>query len=638
MAGPNNAGIIVPPVPIGGGQDSSGGAQMTFLPPVPLFSGAGADTQQSISHGTGTSVPGTTTPPTNTPPNNLPPYLQPPPTTTGNITVGGPAQIQQRYIDVVDDCMRSVSVVNPPHNSYIDVFVNGVWRGSAIAYDNVVDVPIAVCSLKVGALIQIHFDGLTTNLSTRVVSHVPYSVLTQHYDNARTGWNPYETQLTTSNVPKLDPTGLFQMLEVDGKDLEGQIYAQPLYMHKQYFPAKGAAFNVVFVATEMNRVYAFDADDTHQGEEYPYLWKNVLMPVGNELVTPEDVSGRNVLDAPDTYQNIAPYIGITGTPVIRCGCGCGCDDDCNCCSTPTLYVVTKSKRLTRVGYTFHIYLHALDVITGVERPNSPVEITGKVPGTGGGGTNPKITDSDGKGNVLFVAQWHLQRPGLLLLDGVVYIAFGSHNDSEPTVYHGWIMGYDADTLEQKSIFCTTPNNSQSSPPFQGGGSIWMGGMGLASDGDAIYCTTGNGKFDADSGGSNYGNSVLKLSKDLQVISWFTPSYQADLNHNDIDLGSGGVTIIPSMPWMPKLLIFCGKDGNVLLLSRDNLGGYSGPTRFPPVPAEPPGPVDWSGGTPVNSSNSNINAVDSILIPPGYYQDLFTEPYNTPGVWGGTSIF
>ncbi|MDP4198493.1 MAG: hypothetical protein Q8922_00855 [Bacteroidota bacterium] len=622
--------------------------------------------------------------PPNTPYTPLTPPTEPPGPPTQPPPVTAPV-----LVGPVDDCMRSVTV-NGAEGGIVDVYVNGVWRGSGIVPNHEclpdlevaaatilpplpmlfdatggatptspcppgfypvyppAEIPLAVCSLKVGDLIQ---ATVTTTAGTSplspavtVVSHVPYSVLTQHYNNGRTGWNPYETQLTVANVSQLRQ--LFTLMDADlkpphhPKPLDGPIYAQPLYMHHQYFPEKGKAYNVLFIATEMDTVYAFDADEPHHGElgGMPYLWKTSLLPAADVPAVPSDFDSRDWTGSPQTYENIAPYIGITGTPVIDCGCNCGCG--CPRCSTPTMYVVSKSKRTFGANVTFHFYLHALDVITGKERPNSPIEIAGSVPGTSGVLPDPNpnqwVGSGDGK-NVTFLPQWQLQRPGLLLLDGVVYVAFGAQDDANKLAYHGWIMSYDAFTLQQKNIFCTSP----ASDPLEynyGGGSIWMGGMGLASDGEAIYCTTGNGIYNANIGGPNYGNSVLKLSKELQVISWFTPSYQDTLNSNDIDLGSGGIMIIPGVP---SLLVTCGKDGNVLLLSRDDLGGYveiSG-NNWPPCPKS--GSTagmnpEALGGDQNPGPVSNPNAVDSILLPPGYYTS--EDPGHDPGVWGGPAFF
>lgn len=378
--------------------------------------------------------------------------------------------------------------------------------------------------------------------------------VTQHYENARTGWNPHETILKVANVPHLK--------QLFTQHVNAQVYAQPLYMHGLAIPGQGT-HNVVFVATEADTVYAFDADASH-----PVLWRRTLLPAGETSVSSADV----------LCGNIAPVIGITSTPVINS-------------ATSTMYVVAKTKRVQGAQTTFHQYLYALDITTGSDRPGSPKEIQAWAVGTG----QP----------VLFVPQWQLNRPGLLLEKGRVYAAFGSHCDHHPGQYHGWVLAYDTATLNQVATFNASPHNGQSA--------IWQGGMGLAVDpAGAIYFTTGNGVFTANQpGGKDYGDSVLKLGPDLKVLDSFTPANQDELNMGDIDLGSGGVLVFPDQPTSatshPHLLVTCGKDGRIFLLDREQLGGYNGPQ----------GPD---------------RVVQSLPLQPGKL------PQSQPGVWGGPAYY
>jgi hypothetical protein len=416
-----------------------------------------------------------------------------------------------------------------------------------------------------------------------VVSHIPYSVLTQHYNSARTGWYPYaglswyNQDATIKGVKQLKELPLLTVPNVTANNpslqfsypVDGKVYAQPLYMHHQYFPGLGQ-HNVIFLATENDSVYAFDADSTDAKNNPILLWHSALLPAGHRaLRSPEENIGRS--------DDIVPLIGISSTPVIACGCGCSCecegsteDHNCGCCTTGTMYVVAKSIRDSDL--TQHIFLHALDVTTGLDRPNSPVEITGS------------IINSTGA-TVAFTPSIENNRAGLLLLNGRIYIGFASHGDAnkDGVAYHGWIASYDANTLKQTGLFCTTPNGVydplQADSPQIAKGGVWQSGQGLSTDGSAIYCSTGNGTFDAKAGSgvnNDYGDCVLKLSTDLKVLSWFADFDNPDFNGGgDFDQGSGGVMVIPSPQSgnTPNLVVTCGKTGTVLLLNQKALGGF-----------------------------------------------------------------
>ena len=341
-------------------------------------------------------------------------------------------------------------------------------------------------------------------------------MLTQHNNAARTGANLSETLLSTRSVtPKT--FGKLGTLVVDG-----YLYAQPLYVQNVRVPGKGL-HNVIYLATAHNSVYAFDADDLTAKKP---LWKVNLGP---------SVPATEVYTTKWTDMRIE--IGVTSTPVI--------DPSAN-----TIFVEAKTKE----NGTYVQRLHALDITTGAEKAGGPVEIKASVPGTG---------MASAKGQVAFDSVKQLQRPALLLTNGTVYLAFGSHADSPP--FHGWILGYNARTLIQTCTFNLTPNGEE--------GAIWQAGMGMAADPVGnIYAMVGNGTFDADSGGLDYGNSILKLAPKpgtLSVSDYFTPYNQASLSENDQDTGASGPLLIPNT----NLLLGGGKNGWLYLTQTGKMGHY-----------------------------------------------------------------
>jgi uncharacterized protein (TIGR03437 family) len=350
------------------------------------------------------------------------------------------------------------------------------------------------------------------------------SVTTYRNDLARSGQNLKETILTRANVNSAQ-FGKIVTLPVDG-----QVYAQPLYLPS--LAISGSLHNVVFVATEHDSVYAFDADSTSTTP----LWHVNLASASETTAKVTDVLN---------CASISPEVGVTGTPVIDP-------------STNTLYVVALSLRETQIIQR----LHALDVTTGGERPGSPVVINASVPGTG----NRLFSSSPA---VQFDPYSHKNRTGLLLLNGVVYTGWASHCDS--LSYHGWIIAYDAHDLHQVAAFNTTPNANQ--------GSFWMGGAAPAADGDGnIYAVSANGVFDANANGSDFGDSLLKLSSPtLSVRDYFTPSNQNDLYRDDVDFGSSTAVLLPDAAGSaahPHLLVSAGKEGRIYLIDRDQMGHFS----------------------------------------------------------------
>jgi uncharacterized protein (TIGR03437 family) len=344
----------------------------------------------------------------------------------------------------------------------------------------------------------------------------PVDVLTANYDNERTNANLNEGILNTSNV---NPTQFGKLFTFP---VDGQVYAQPLYVHGLQMPGKGL-LNVLYVATMHNSVLAFDADAASGTSP---LWQvNFGTPV-NPLSFVDAAAG--------TYSDIQHEIGILSTPVIdRAG--------------NTIYVVSE---IAVTGNTA-FYLHALDLATGGEKLNGPVQIQGSVQGTGWGGTSDPES-----GQLPFFPSEHIQRPGLLLANGSVYVAFGSHGDFAP--WHGWIMAYSATDLQQQTaIFNTTPSAA--------GASIWQSGRGLAADPTGqIYAATGNGSYD---GAQAWGETVLHLTPTLSVADWFTASEYTQWTDEDADLGSNGTILVPGTNY----LIAGGKAGLVALVDKTNMG-------------------------------------------------------------------
>ena len=368
-------------------------------------------------------------------------------------------------------------------------------------------------------------------------------VTTYHNDLARDGSNTQEYALNPTNVATSTFGKLFSCT------VDEAVYAQPLWVPN--LTINGVKRNVVFVATQNDSLYAFDADNNTT--PCTPLWQVSLLDSnhgGTAGETSVPSSGTNHLVG---YGNgdIAPEVGVTGTPVIDP-------------STNTLYVVSKS--VIASGPTFFQRLHGIDLLTGNEKYSGPVNIAATYPGTGDNGTT-----------TTFVAREENQRCGLALVNGVVYIAWAAHEDDAP--YYGWIIGYNAgsptqSTLTQAYVFNDDPN--------KGLGGIWMSGGAPSADASGnLYVITGNGVFDATSGtapNNDYGDSFLELTGSLSVEQYFTPSDQSTDNMNDQDFGAGGAAVLADLPANGSnpthLVVGGGKDGALYLLNRDpsKMGG------------------------------------------------------------------
>lgn len=462
------------------------------------------------------------------------------------------------------------------------------------------------------------------------------NVVTQHNDIGRTGQNLTETILTLANVNNKQFGKLFTL------NVDGQVIAQPLYMSS--VTISGTVHHVLFVATEHDSVYAFDAFSGIA------LWQARMLDASHGAVigaTPVPISDPDCDDI--SKISGAEEYGITGTPVIDVATG-------------TLYVVSK----TFEGSQAVERLHALDVTTGNERLGGPVKIFGSVAGTGQT-IMPKTAEEASmlspaqctSGIIAFDPRYTNQRAGLLEVNGNIYIAFGSHCDHpgarkcgdtlqlthQIPIFHGWIFGFNAKTLVQTAMFIPSPNGYASG--------IWMSGTGLAADTLAgvsrIFPATGNGLFDAKppygTNNMDYGDDILRLTVAsngaLKVADAFTPCNQANLNGSDADLGSGGVLLLPDQPGPhPHLLAQLGKTPDLYLLDRDNLGGSCPPPNMAqPVPTDGlwGAPAYWNGHVYVWPKRGNLTRY-TIIDGHGQLASLGLSGISSqsePGAWGST---
>ncbi|HKW32626.1 MAG TPA: hypothetical protein VJN92_06450 [Candidatus Acidoferrum sp.] len=353
-------------------------------------------------------------------------------------------------------------------------------------------------------------------------------VTTSQYDNLRTGTTPNEKTLTPQNVnsSQFGRLGAFRV--------DGAVFAQPLFVPGVEIPGKGK-HDVLFVATEHDSVYAFDA---YRPNDVP-LWQVSLLDKKRD----EETVGARDAQCPF----IEPEVGITSTPVIDP-------------QTGTLYVLARSMigRWVKDNEYFQ-RLHALAITTGAEKFGGPKVIAASAPARGAGAVN---------GQVRFDALRENPRASLLLVKNTVYLSWGSSCDVDP--YHGWVMAYGAQTLAQKAALNVTADGGE--------GGIWASDTGLGADADGnVYLATGNGTFNAASGGRDYGDSVLKLgleNSSLVVRDYFTPFNQAQLSEADADLGSSGPTLLPDQPGAhPHLLLQPGKGSMIYVIDRDQMGQF-----------------------------------------------------------------
>ncbi len=397
-------------------------------------------------------------------------------------------------------------------------------------------------------------------------------VLTQHNDIARTGQNLNETLLTPANV------NVNQFGKLFTQNVDGIVVGQPLYA-SNVLMGDGLVHNVVFVVTQNNTVYAFDADSNQAP-----IWSVSLDDGG----TPDPIGDFGCKGTGFTE------IGITSTPVIDAG-------------KTTVYVVAKTVTDSVRAFS----LHALDIQTGADILGGPTTIAGSY------------------GSDTFNVALQLQRPALLLdNNGSIYIGFGG-NGCDIYEYNGWLFAYNSQTLQQQAVFETAPNGKKSS--------IWQGGAGPSVDEfGSIYVVTANGTYDGPGGENDFGDSILKLGWNgaaLGIVDYstdyFTPYNQDYLQDNDLDLGSSGALILPDQPGIyPHELVAGGKAGTLYLINRDNLGGYN--TTYDNVIEEITGfpfeltgvPSYWNGSVYVAGDRDYIKQfplVNGILMTPALSQ-------------------
>jgi hypothetical protein len=383
-------------------------------------------------------------------------------------------------------------------------------------------------------------------------------ITTFHDNNSRDGLNAQETTLTLANVNST------QFGKVGFDSVDGLVDAEPLFLAG--VNAGGSTRNVLYVATEHDSVYAFDADSGAQ------IWKTSVLG-----------SGESTSDDRGCGQ-VGPEIGITATPVIDRHQG----------ANGTIYVVAMSKDSSG---NYHHRLHALDLTSGKEVSGSPTEIAATYPGNGDGSSNGTLT---------FDPKMYKDRAALLLSGGNIYIGWSSHCDFSP--YTGWVMGYSASTLKQTSVLNLTPNG--------GDGSIWMSGDGIAADSAGnLFLLDANGKFDTtlDANGfpskSDYGNSILKLTNSgkLSVADYFVQIDTISASGADLDLGSGGVLLLPDVKDSDgatrHLLVGGGKDQNLYIADRDNLGKFN------------------AGGSDNSNLYQELSGVGNIFSTPAFFNGV-----------------
>lgn len=374
--------------------------------------------------------------------------------------------------------------------------------------------------LGIAILLAFFFQTTITGAQT--------GVTTQHNDHDRSGWYQKEKILNTTNVRMGSFGKLFS------RAVDDQIYSQPLVVTNVPMPSGNRS--IVFVTTVNNSVYAFDATDVETTAPY---WQINLTQPNSRPVKNTDMAGA----CDGFYRDFSGNIGIVGTPVIDT-------------LTNTMYLVARSRSTS--ANTYQQFLHAIDITTGANRAGSPKLIEAQVAGTGDGS----------QGGILSFDSWKQnQRAGLLLLNGIVYISWASHCTWPP--YHGWLIGYDQTTLEQKIVYCTTPDGKE--------GGIWQSGGGPAADAQGnIYVAVGNGTpgVGADiSNVRNRGESAIKLTPSgntLTVSSFFSPKDVERLVASDLDLGVTGILLIPNT----DRALTGSKDGKLYLLDRNNMGGFN----------------------------------------------------------------
>ncbi len=487
---------------------------------------------------------------------------------------------------------------------------NPTWSVDGVAGGNATLGTISASGLytppAAGGIHTITATSGTTSGSAHIAVTDLSAVLTYHNDPARDGTNAHEYALMASTVKPATFGKIFSCA------VDGAVYTQPLWIRG--LSIGGGIHNVLFVATQHDTAYAFDAD---ANPCVTYWHANLLDGLHGGTSNEKSVTWN---DVGNCYGDIYPEVGVTGTPVIDS-------------VTKTIYLVSASENnTTRSGNcsgssaSFYHRLHALDLATGNEKFDAPVTIAASVPGTGDGSSG---------GIVSFNSQLHHQRSGLAQAGGKIFVAFAAHEDATP--YHGWVIGYKASDVQQQiAVFNTTPNGVNGAD-----GGIWAGGGAPAIDsGGDIYVVTGNGVFDEapPPPNSDYGDSILRLHAvngstlngvNLSVAGWFTPYDEQKLQQEDGDLGSGSVVLFPnqtSVDLPTHLLAQTGKEGTIYLIDRDNMGQFN-PINNGQIVQSFQGPANGLWGSPALWQNNlyiggQYDSLRQFTFDPT--QELFTE--------------
>lgn len=458
------------------------------------------------------------------------------------------------------------------------------WQHNGVNIPNATSASLTLASLQPGeagnySLVASNSAGVS-NSQPAVLTVLPppnpaaLNVLTYHYDNTRQGEDTNEVLLTPNSVNQ----STFGRLITYTTD--GDIIAQPLYVYGLAIPGQGV-HNTVFVATENNSIYAFDAD-SNSGTNGGVLWQVNLGTAASSYTGEFGTRYQGTY-----YGDITPVVGITGTPVINLASG-------------TLYVSVHTREVTATATNYYHRIHALNITNGQEQAYSPVVVTNSMPGTGVDSSNGVVT---------FNARQENQRPALAYANGMVYVAYGSYEDTDP--YHGWVFGFNATNLAMSStrVFNTTPNATVADFGANAGeGALWMGGGGICVDAsNNLYFATANGSFSAQTNGGDYGDAIVKLSttNGFQVADYFSPYNQAALAAADLDLGSGGTILLPDSAGSsahPHLIVAAGKAGVIHLVDRDNLGRFNS-ANDNQIVQELPGAVGAVRSTPAYFNNT-----------------------------------
>jgi hypothetical protein len=411
---------------------------------------------------------------------------------------------------------------------------------------------------------------ITCGVLSATIMWAQTAIVTWHYDNARSGANTNEARLTPANVNVNSFGKLFS------KPVDGFIVGHPLYLPGISIPGAAGVHNVVYVATLNDTVYAFDANDGSA----PALWTRSLLDYSAAGATPVPISVKGCASTVRWTQT-----GVISTPVIDQGTG-------------TLYLVAETYESGNVVHR----MHALDVTTGTERPGWPATIAASYTQNGIPST--------------FVDTHQMNRPGLLLSNGHVYVAFGGSSCNGAD--HGWVMSYNAATAQQEGAFDVEPGT--------GLASIWQKGAGISADPDGnIYAETGEGAVQPE---TNLGSSVFKLSQvstRLSLTDWFTPWNWATLNSQDLDLNNG-VVILPDQSGTVREAVTMGKEGTIYVLDRDHMGNLcsscsgADPQIVQELPQVAPSgftPVVWNSSVYITGgSKLQIYALSNGLLTPG----------------------